>query len=107
MQQDKERTCFCLGFFGTNRTGKSSVAHKIAEDWRATRPSNHIIVSFDPQHRFEDISDALINPEDKNWALRCHKLRNCLLILDDFNELNERNIPDDGLKTLLFHRDDW
>lgn len=102
-----ERHCFCLGFFGTNRTGKSAVAHEIAEDWRSSRDSRHTIVSFDPQHRFKDISDAIINPEDKFWAKRLHKLRNCLLILDDFNELNDKNIPDEGLKTLMFHRDDW
>lgn len=103
----QERTCFCLAFFGTNRTGKSSVAHKIAEDWRASRPKSHTIVSFDPQGRFKDISDAIIDPEDKEWAFKLHELRNCLIIFDDFGELNDGDKPHDGLKTLMYHRDDW
>lgn len=100
-----ERHNFVYGFFGVNRTGKSSVAHYVAESWRKARPSDKFrVVSHDPQKRFGDITNLYIDPEDETWAERCLELRNSLLILDDFKLLNLKNTPVKGLQSLLYYR---
>lgn len=104
-KKEDYRLNFCYGFIGTNRTGKSSVARLIAEDWRRNNPDpDYLIVSHDPQDNFSHITDYFINPSDKEWAKKCLKLRNTLLILDDVRLINPGNTPVDGLMELLYYR---
>lgn len=88
-------------FIGANKSGKTTIAEMMAREWRKHRPNNHLIVAFDPTRRIEDITDISIDAEDTEWALRCSKLRNCLLFLDEVRLLNEQNTPVKGLKSLL------
>lgn len=100
------RLNFLYGFIGTNRTGKSSVARKLAESWKLSNP-NGIIIAHDPQDNFKDLADVFIMPEDDDWAKKCHGFRNCLIILDDFRLINESSRPVEGLQTLLYYRAKW
>lgn len=102
-KNEEYRLNFCYGFIGTNRTGKSSVAKLIATEWRKNNP-DYTIVSHDPQDNFSEITDYFINPEDKDWANKCLKLRNALIILDDVRLINQSNTPIDGLMKLLYYR---
>lgn len=104
--QPSKRVVFLWGFIGTNRTGKSVIARKSAEYWRKSRP-NGMIVGFDPQKRFVGLLDGEIDPENPNWCLELHELRDALVILDDYRLLNEKNTGVDGLSKLLYHRADW
>jgi len=101
-----KRLNFLWGFIGTNRTGKSVIARSCAEAYKKSKPDN-AIVSFDPQKRFEEVSDWNIDPENKNWAVELHELRNALIILDDYRLINQNPTPVEGLAKLLYHRADW
>jgi len=104
-QEEEDEYNFCYGFIGTNRTGKSSIANVIAEKWRKDNPDpDYEIVSHDPQDNFIKITDRFIDPEDKDWAVKCCELKNCLLILDDVRLINEKNTPVNGLMKLLYFR---
>lgn len=104
-KEEDTRYNFCYGFIGTNRTGKSSVAKLIAQTWRKHNPDpDYLIVSHDPQDNFSEITDYFINPSDKEWAKKCLKLRNSLIILDDVRLINPGNTPVDGLMELLYYR---
>lgn len=97
----QQRENFNDVFIGANKSGKTTVAEMIAREWRASKPDNHMVVAFDPTRRIQDITDISIEPEDDDWAMRCCKLRNCLIFLDEFRLLNEQNTPVKGLKGLL------
>lgn len=97
---------FLFGMIGTNRTGKSITAQSIGKLWRNSNPDD-TIVSFDPQKRFSDISDWNIQPDDDEWCVKLHTLRNALVILDDFRLINEKNTPIKGLSKLLYFRAEW
>lgn len=97
----KNRENFLYKFIGANKSGKTTVAETITREWRKNRGQDYSIVSFDPTRRISDITDFYIDPEDDEWALKCHKLRNCLLFLDEFRLLNDKNVPAKGLKSLL------
>lgn len=110
---DNFRNNFIMGALGVNKTGKSSTFKTIAESWRGCRNSSkYKIVGHDPQRIFHNPNDLsrglitdknhLINPEDKNWAVKCCKLRNCLLILDEIRILCPTpQHPPKGLVTLF------
>lgn len=100
------RLNFLYAFIGTNRTGKSSVANELAIAWKKTNP-NRLVVSHDPQNNFKEVTDVFIMPEDEEWALKCHNFRNCLIILDDFRLINEKNTPVKGLASLMYYRAKW
>jgi hypothetical protein len=98
------RQTFILGFVGVNKTGKSATARKIAENWRESRGDKFLIAGHDPQRMFTGLIDRklYIDPEDKNWAVKCCKLRNCLLILDEIRILCPTpQHPPKGLVTLF------
>lgn len=102
-----ERLNFLWGFIGTNRTGKSVVANGYAELWRQNNPDG-TIVAFDPQKRFKDVTDWEIMPDDNNdWVQDLLKLRNALVILDDYKIIHPSNQPAKGLQKLLLHRADY
>jgi len=100
------RNNFIYGFIGTNRTGKSSVAKKLGEQWKKSNPGQ-IVIGHDPQDNFTDLCDIFIEPGDEEWAERCCNYRNCLLILDDFRLINEGNRAVKGLQKLLYYRAKW
>lgn len=102
-KKDDGRTNFCFGFIGTNRTGKSSVAKFIAQQWKDANP-DQIVVSHDPQDNFIEESDYFITPGDDEWALKCLRLRNALIILDDVRLINDKNTAVKGLQELLYYR---
>ena len=104
--KDDDRLNFCIGFIGTNRTGKSSEAKAMIRSWKLSHPGD-LVVSHDPQDNFEEETDLRINPNDEQWAVKCCELRNCLIVLDDFRLINEKNTPVDGLKDLLYFRAKW
>lgn len=100
------RLNFLYGFIGTNRTGKSSVAKKLAESWKLSNPGG-LIIAHDPQDNFVDLADIFIEPEDEDWAEKCCNFRNCLIILDDFRLINDSSRPVKGLSRLLYYRAKW
>jgi len=100
------RNNFLYGFIGTNRTGKSSVARQLIIAWKKANPNGKVI-AHDPQDNFTDLVDIFILPEDEDWALKCCKFRNCLIVLDDFRLINESSRPVEGLSTLLYFRAKW
>lgn len=98
------RENFIIGFVGVNKTGKSTTARKIADSWRSTRGDKFKIAGHDPQRMFSGLidRDLYIDPEDKNWAVKCCKLRNSLLILDEIRILCPvQQHPPKGLVTLF------
>lgn len=101
-----ERDNFLYCFIGGNRTGKSVTARIHAEAWKKANPGK-LIISYDPQRRFQDITDVFISPEDEFWALKLHRFRNCLIIIDEVRQINESPIPVKGFRTLLSQRCDW
>lgn len=105
-EENGERYNFLWGFIGTNRTGKSVIANNYAQDWKATRPEG-TVVSFDPQKRFQDVSDWYIEAEDEDWALKLLELRDALIIIDDYKIINEKNTPVKGLGKLMMYRSDY
>jgi len=100
------RNNFLFGIIGTNRTGKSVLAREMAIDWRLSRPDTeeYKIVAFDPQDMFIDIADITITVKERNDIV---KLRNCLLILDDYKALHLRNIAEDWIVELMQFRSKW
>lgn len=100
------RDRFFYIFIGGNRTGKSVTARKHIFAWKKANP-NRLVVGYDPQHRFSDLLDVIIDSENEDWCLELHKYRNCLIVIDEFRELHESNIPVKGLKKLLYNRDEW
>lgn len=102
---DNDENLLC-GLIGTNRTGKSSVARKIAEDWRKTFPNEktHRIMSFDPQKRFSSISTDFIFSNDKEWVKKALKLKNSLLILDDYRLIHKRARSMEEFDELMYFR---
>ena len=100
---DSYRNNFLIGFIGTNRTGKSSLAKKVAEMWRLKYPSQ-TVMSFDPQDNFGEITDIFIDIEDSEWPYKALKLRDALLILDDYKLINDIDRPIKGLSKLMAYR---
>jgi hypothetical protein len=87
----EKRQNFCIGFVGTNRTGKSITARKVADKWKANNPDGTVI-SFDPQDRFRDITDVFIhvgmsNDEIYNVVLY---YEDALIILDDYKLIHPK-----------------
>jgi len=103
----KFRENFLRGFIGTNRTGKSLEMLKIAIDWRASRPSHHKIIAFDPQRRFVKVSDHEISMNDKDWAIRLKNFPNSLVILDDYKLINRTPHAVKGLEILMAFRNEY
>lgn len=98
------RNNFINGAVGVNKTGKSTTFRRIAESWRGSRGDKFKIVGHDPQRMFSGLinREDYIDPEDKNWAVKCCKLRNCLLILDEIRILCPTpQHPPKGLVTLF------
>lgn len=83
------RDVFIIGACGVNKTGKSSTFRAIAESWRNSRDKSFRVAGHDPQRMFSGLIDKnlYLDPENKNWALDCCKLRRCLLILDELKML--------------------
>lgn len=106
LNKKDERPNFVYGFIGTNRTGKSSVARFQALAWKKANP-NGLIIAHDPQDNFIGVADIFIEPENSNWALDCHRHRNCLIIADDYRLINESARPVKGLMTLFYFRAKW
>lgn len=100
------RDNFFYCFIGGNRTGKSVTARKHIIAWRQANPGR-LVVGYDPQHRFDGLIDVYINPEDEEWALKLHRFRNALIVIDEFKQLNESATPVKGLRTLFAQRCDW
>lgn len=101
---------FIDGFIGVNKCGKSTTAKKIAEMWRASHDDSMEIYGHDPQRMFDGLIPAKnrIQTEDKHWALKCGKLRNCLLILDEIKQLVPTpQHPPKGMTTLFSQAFFW
>lgn len=101
-----KRNRFFYVFIGSNRTGKSITARKHIVRWKKNNPGK-LVVGFDPQHRFTDLLDIIIDPENENWALDLHQYRDVLVVIDEFRELHEQDKAVPGLKKWLYNRDEW
>ena len=99
-----ERLNFLIGFIGTNRTGKTTVAREIAKKWIESRNGEGLVQAFDPQRQFEGLKDIDIDPTDNNWADNCMQYPNSLVILDDYRALHIQNTPLPGLIKLMHYR---
>ncbi len=113
-----------LCFIGTNRTGKTSTARNFAIEWKLFKGKQYggKVFAFDPQNKFGDIADEIITNFQKDWTKKLFtieikngeevvtpnkKLRNGLLILDDYRLLQESHQPDKWLKVLMNFRSEW
>lgn len=97
----KERDNFMFALFGANRTGKTTLLKALAADWRKSHPGCKVI-SFDPQHLLQGISDEyILLSEEKTWVSRVLKMRNCLLIIDEFRLLHQDDKSSSDLRSLL------
>jgi hypothetical protein len=106
---------FLVGFIGTNRTGKSSIAKKIAHKWRRNNPSGHI-KAFDPQDNFSEIVDDVISNAglsknefkeymlDKMNELSLYSNEGSLLILDDYKLIHRSLQEEEWLSFLMNFR---
>lgn len=91
-----------IGIIGTNGTGKTTKAVALAEAWREANDGP--IMAFDPQFRFTHITDFQINASDESYKKEILRLRNGLLIMDDFRILHPKNIAEKWLMDLLQYR---
>jgi len=109
------RLNFLWAIIGTNRTGKTTEALKLAKAWKKDRPYGKVIV-FDPQYKFRQakVADYYITGEEDDWAKiliqekgkdkngkPLFKFQNSLLILDDYKAILDSNtLPKSFLKLL-------
>jgi len=100
------RDNFLYGYIGTNRTGKTSLARKAAENWIANNPDG-IVAGFDPQRKFGDLLNIVIKPSDKEYPEKILKLRNALLILDDYRALHPQSKAEPWVLDLMISRADY
>jgi ABC-type dipeptide/oligopeptide/nickel transport system ATPase component len=91
-----------IGILGTNRTGKTTKAISLAKMWKENNDGP--VMAFDPQNYFTDIYDFKINPTNKSFGQEILKLRNGLLILDDFRILHPKNQSEPWLMDLMQYR---
>lgn len=103
--QDAPGDNFIDGFMGVNKTGKSSTQKKVAQIWRDTHDPSMQIWGYDYQKVFGNLiprGNHIDIQNDKNWALKCCKLRNGLLLLDEI-KMGYKNPqhPPQGLDTLF------
>lgn len=102
---------FIDGVMGVNKTGKSSTQKKVAQIWRDTHDSSMQIWGYDYQKKFGNLipsGNHIDIRNDKDWALKCCKLRNGLLILDEL-KMGYKNPqhPPPGLETLFSQCCHW
>lgn len=106
---------FVIQMVGANHTGKSVTSRKIITEWRSSRGDiiynpdtkrherKYKVVAFDPKLQFDGIVDEFIRPE-KNWAIPLCKLRNALIVLDDYKTLLPNYLPTPGMFELFAGR---
>lgn len=100
---------------GLNGTGKSTTTHELIQIALRGNP-NLKLKKFDPHFQFTMYPGSVINAEDKDWAERLNdfetegqyrghpKVRNTLLVMDDWKILHEGNFMPKGFKTFLINR---
>lgn len=88
---------------GHNRTGKTTVAKKLAVAYREENPNNPIY-RFDPQNKFGDIKNTT-RIGDNEWEFFLSK-KDCLIILDDYRMLLSDDKLDKNFLRLLALRDE-
>ena len=92
---------FCI--IGTNGTGKTTVEKEIISIWRASRPTGKVI-AFDEFDQLAGLVDFKIL-RTKDWALHVNeKVRNSLIVLDDYKNLIEGYTPSIGMRELFVNR---
>lgn len=99
------RKAFLYHLVGHNRTGKSTVALKIAERYKQSHPNNRI-VSFDIQGRFRHISNEFITDEKDLEAYEKRRVKRTLFIFDDYHNLIDERVSK-SLLLLLGQRNEW
>lgn len=93
------RKNLCLGFVGVNRTGKSSTALLIANNYHQNKKRNKIFV-HDPQNVFSKIkSEKIATLEDFK---KISNVKNSLIILDEIKMLlpYPQHVPQELTKML-------
>lgn len=96
---------------GANHTGKSVTTRRMIAEWRASRPEllsdgsrKYKVVAFDPKFQFKGLVDQYIYP-DKNWAIHVFKkVRNSLIVLDDYKSLIPNYVATPGMFDLFSSR---
>lgn len=98
------RKNFVIGMIGANGTGKTSITKELVSDWRISRP-NQKVIAFDQHRQFDGLVDFFINPEDKDWAWHIwKKVKNSLIILDDYKALVPNYVPTNGMRQIFIDR---
>jgi hypothetical protein len=106
VRESDSRDVFLEGYIGHNRTGKTSLARRKAELWIQNNP-NGIVAGFDPQNKFSDLLDIVIRPADKSYGEKILRLRNALLILDDYRILHPNSKSEPWLLDLMQFRSEY
>lgn len=100
---DRNNIFYCL--IGNNSTGKTQTALKFVKAWRESHNPEDVIVTFDPQKRFLDYADYLIEPDsDMSWCEEILNLKNALLILDDYRLIHKSKLIDTNLLKFFIDR---
>jgi hypothetical protein len=102
IRESETRENELIGFIGTNRTGKTSKAVSMAEVWRDNNDGP--IMCFDPQNKFGHISDFNIVPSDDKYKEEILRMRDGLIILDDYRILHSKGQTETWMSDLMHFR---
>jgi len=97
----KSRRAYFAGFIGMNRTGKTVTALQMVKEYKKANPKNEIF-AFDPQNKFSEIADYII--QDKNDVINLLDRKDALLIMDDYQALYTQDSTDANFTSLLTYR---
>jgi hypothetical protein len=92
---------FVFQLIGANHTGKTVLEKRFIADWRSVRSDivndrndprygqrKYRVIAFDPKLQLRGLADQFIRPH-KHWAVELNnqKIKNCLIVLDDYKTL--------------------
>lgn len=94
-----------IQIIGTNGTGKTAKLKELLKKWKEYNTG--ITMGFDPHHELSDELDITINPTESNWREQVLRLRDGIIVIDDFKVLHPKNITESWLLNLMQFRRAW
>lgn len=105
---NQRRLVFIKMFIGYNNTGKSSMAEYYASSFYVNNPHS-VIGGYDPQFKFQYLltPEYILTANDghaKGWWKRISRLRNYMLVFDDYRGFNTHDRPSRDMYELMEKR---